>query len=327
MRDLAFTTGQEKYYRLLGVWMLEQNNPAVAARYFKMAFEKNPGVLFKLALANAEADSLRLALANWDSLLNSKMKFESEFASMMTRVLRTKSLNANSSDEEKYYFCRYRVQLLDSNLFFAVANSIGDKYLRVSSFVDRAQKWFDFDEAATAMSYLKKGIAHLGGDGQVRSNTNLQSKILSLQVMLAADLQDWPLVESKLRDSSSISLNQRIYLQALLAEARGNAAEAKMNYNYLAHANAQFEDALVASSRFFSSDTTDRLKSYSILLNGLLVKPNSVKLLKYHVLQAASLQFESEAQESLSKLEAILPRHLFRNFVNSYPDFFSSINN
>lgn len=322
MRDLAFTTGEEKYLRLLGVWMLEQNNPAVAARYLIMAFEKNPNVLFQLALANTEADSLQLALVNWDSLVNSKIKLERGFASMMTRVLHSKFPDANSSDEEKYYFCRYKIHLLDSNSFFAAANSINDKYLRVLSFVDRSQKWFDLDEASTALSYLKNAILHLSSEGQVRNEASLRSKILSLQLMLAADLQDWQLVESKLRDSLSISLNQKIYLRALLDEAQGNSTDAKEKYNYLAHANVQFEDALVASSRFFSADTTDRLKAYSILVDGLLVKPNSVKLLKFHVLQAASLRFDSEAQESLSKLEAVLPQHLFRKFVNSYPDFF-----
>lgn len=316
VRNLAYATGEGKYFQLLGLWMLELRNPAVAANYLKIAFDKNqPNALLHLAIANTEADSTAQALRNWDSLQHSKKHSYKQFAATMAKVLRSQMFDPNFSDEEKYYFCRYKTPLMDSAKFFQQVNSMGDRNLQALSYLDRAQKWFDLDEGGLAAAYLRKA--------QEQGVEGLTPAILSLQLMLAADRQDINFIQTLLNDSLPISANQQIYLKALLNEREGNTAAAKEKYAYLAQADVQFEDALVASSRFFAADTSDRLKPYSILVDGLLLKPYSVKLLKLYVLEAALLGFEAEAQQALQKLEAVLPKHLFKKFVSEHPDFFS----
>jgi hypothetical protein len=316
LRTLAYGTGEGKYFNLLGLWLLEQRNPTLAASYLKIAFEKNqPNSLFHLAIANTEADSITLALKHWDSLQHTKNDFQKQFAASMAKVLRSKTIDASFSGEEKYYFCRHKMAVIDSVQLFKVVASLADKKLQAMAYFDCAQKWFDLDEATIAEAFLRKA--------QALQITSLQKEINSMQLMLAADRQDFDLIKNRLNDSVSISLNQQIYLQALINESEGNTQEAKRKFTYLAHANTQFEDALITSSRFFAADTTDRLKPYSILVDGLLVKPYSVKLLKLHVLEAALLGFDEEAQNSLEKLQAILPQNLYRKFISSHPDFFS----
>ena len=116
--------------------------------------------------------------------------------------------------------------------------------------------------------------------------------------------------------------NELIYLQALQDENSGRIEEARRKFEYLSTANVHFVEGLVASSRFFSSVTTDRLKSYSILVSGLLARPNSIKLLKAYVKEAALIGFDDEASESLDKLKSLLPPRSFNRYVKENPDFF-----
>jgi hypothetical protein len=117
--------------------------------------------------------------------------------------------------------------------------------------------------------------------------------------------------------------NELIYWQALLDEMDGELNKVKESFNHLSKANLYFEEGIVAASQFFVKDTTiDRLKSYSMLVEGLLVRPNSVKLLKAYVKEAAIIGFDDEAQESLEKLKAILPRSSFNRYIKENPDFF-----
>jgi len=79
--------------------------------------------------------------------------------------------------------------------------------------------------------------------------------------------------------------------------------------------NNQYEDGIVAAVRYFAADTQNQLKNFSNLVDGLLAKPNSVKILKQHVLMAATLGFENEAQDSLNKLRKLVPDASFKKFI------------
>jgi hypothetical protein len=147
-----------------------------------------------------------------------------------------------------------------------------------------------------------------------------------LNGMLLADAKNWDELQKQMSMLSILKKyyrNELIYWQALLDEKDGKSAEAHKKFDYLSKANMYFEEALVTSSQFFAKDTTvDRLKSYSMLVEGLLVKPNSVKLLKAFIKEAAIIGFDDVAAESLEKLKALLPRSSFNRYVKENPDFF-----
>jgi hypothetical protein len=316
LREAAYRSGEAQYLSLLGFWLLEQNNPLAASGYFKMANEKQlPLALYYQAIAETEADSLNQAFASWDSLSHFNDKSIAAFASMMKKVLLSKNSEVVAlSDEEKYYFCRYKIGMSDSLLFEKTAIGIDNENLRMRAMVDRSKEWFALDESGRAVKMLQQV-----SDG---ADKNLQAEIDQLSLMLAAEKGDWNFVGKKLNGGIEISFNQRVYLEALQAEQTGKTDEAELRYRYLINANNQFEEGIVAASRFFANDTTDRLKNFSLLVDGLLAKPNSVKILKQHVLQAIGLGLQQEAQDSLDKLRLLMLPSSFKKFIAAHPDYF-----
>ena len=316
LREAAYRSGEGHYFSLLGLWLLEQNNPLAASGYFKMANEKQqPFALYHQAIAETEADSLNQAFASWDSLSRSNDKSIAAFASMMKKVLLSKNSEIKTlSDDEKYYFCRYKIGMIDSLLFERTLNRIGDEKLKNQAIVDRSKKWFVMDEAEKSSRLLQ----------QISGNVdkNLREEIDQLSLMLAAEIGDWNFVGKKLNNGVAIPFNQRVYLEALQAEQSGNAKEAELRYKYLVNANNQFEEGVVAASRFFANDTSDRLKNFSLLVDGLLAKPNSVKILKEHILQCIGLGLQQEAQDSLDKLRWLMLPSSFKKFIAAHPGYF-----
>jgi tetratricopeptide (TPR) repeat protein len=316
LREAAYRSGEGRYFSLLGLWLLEQDNPLAASGYFKMASEKQqPFALYHQAIAETEADSLNQAYVSWDSLSRASDKSMTVFAAMMKRVLLSKNSEVNRlSNEEKYYFCRYKITMADSLFFERTANGIADENLKARALVDRSKKWFAMDEPERASRML-----HLVS-GNV--DQNLQAEIDQLSLMLAAEKGDWNFVGRKLNSSVRIPFNQRVYLEALQMEQNGNAKEAAVRYKYLVNANNQFEEGIVAASRFTANDTTDRLKNFSLFVDGLLAKPNSVKILKQHVLQSIGLGLQQEAQDSLDKLRRLMLPSSFKKFIEAHSDYF-----
>ncbi|MFM9838923.1 MAG: tetratricopeptide repeat protein [Cyclobacteriaceae bacterium] len=320
VREMAYPSGRGKYFNLLGVWLLEQGNPATAARYFKVANEKSiPLAAFHQALAWTEADSLAKAIPLWQELAQLKDTVLAKQAALYLRITNstTKEILAQS-DQEKYAFCKYKISLNDSSAFSQVLQSISTEDIKARAILDRSKKWFAQDESLIAVDYLSllKGMK--------LTDKNLAEDILYFNLLLAAEKENWDGIQKQLTSGLQEGHpNEKIYLEALFAERQNKTEEAKAKFNYLATANFQFEEALLASTRFFLKDSTDRLKPYSILVNGLLAKPNSIKLLKAYVKEAAILGFDEESELSLEKLKKLMSARAFRRYVEENPDFFS----
>jgi hypothetical protein len=157
-------------------------------------------------------------------------------------------------------------------------------------------------------------------------SSNLNQQIISLKMMLAVSNEDWAFIQKNI-SATGLTVNQRIYFEAIMAMQNGNRNVAQQKFNYLAKANNQDEDAILAAVRFLSSDGANPMKSFSILVDGLLAKPNSVKILKQHALMAATLGFENEAQDSLNKLRNLMIDASFKKFIAANPDYFGAVKN
>ncbi len=316
-REAAFLAGDGKLFSLIGLWLLEQNNPVVATAYLKTAAEKQqPFALYYLALAQQESDSLTQAFGSWDSLSRAKNTNTVAFATMMKKVLLSNPTQAmNLTDEEKYYFCRYKIALSDSATYKKFSSSISNPAIRAQAQLDRAKKWFALDEPGKALFLL-----HQMGE---YNNRKIRNEFDRLNFMIACSNQDWVFVQKTMSEKNTLSRNEKTYAEALLAAHNGNLKMARGKYEYLLQANNQFEEGLVAASQFFAKDSTDRLKNFSLLVDGLLAKPNSVKILKQHILESIALGFDTEAQDSLNKLRQLLPDDSFKKFIVGHPGFFS----
>jgi hypothetical protein len=117
-------------------------------------------------------------------------------------------------------------------------------------------------------------------------------------------------------------LNEEIYLQAMLNQHLNKTSLAFDQFTYLAATNDQFEEGILSSAQFFLSDP-DRLKSHSILVNGLLAKPNSVKLLKEYAKVTAKLGFENELKDAIFSLKQLMTESAFKRFITANQELLS----
>ena len=320
-REIAYTSGRGKYFNLLGTWALEQNNPQIAANYFEIAKGKRvPSALFHEALASTESDSIPSALDLWDSVRQSTDTSQVNFAKRISNVLKSNATQALAlSDFDKYNYCRYKISISDTVSFWRIVSSIKNEELKARAILDLSKKWYQHDEAPVSFDIIKRV------KGLKLTDKNIYNQILLLNMMLLAELDPESFSTQQLDKALPFQgayPNELLYLKALQDEQTGNTEAAKLKFEFLSTANIHFEEGLIASARFFSTDTTDRLKSYSIIVSGILARPNSIKLLKAYVKEAALIGFDDEANESLEKLKRLLPPLAFNTYVAENPDFF-----
>ncbi len=320
VREMAFATDHGKHYNLLATYFLEQGDALTAARYYKIAHNKKvPGAQQREAIAYTEADSIREALPLWRSLSTSTDSLERQQAQLYLKVLE-QPVNSweNLTDLENYGLCHYRISLADSVLFEKLVSSINDTNLRARAIIERSKKWYDLEEVQQAISELQ------ALRGMQLTDKKIADDISVLNLLLSAATQQWDFIESRLKEGLPNEYrNQSIYLNALLAQQKGNNEAVKSAMAYLADVNFLFEEGLIASSRFYAKDTTDRLKPYSLLVNGLLAKPNSVRMLKEYSTMAAQLGFEEEVQQTLLKLKQRISKIRYEEFIRAHAALFS----
>jgi hypothetical protein len=251
----------------------------------------------------------------WNKLASSNDSLTSSQAKLYLQIFQTdKKEILSKSNQEKYGFSRYRIPLGDSLLFREVVMSITDDDMRAKAIYERSRKWYVQDEAAQAIQYLTwlKGI-------KLRDK-NLADQLLLLNLFLAIETENWDYLKTKLViDWPQGYINEKIYFEAMLEVYHHQIPAAKLKLNYLASANFQFEEGLLAASNYFVTDTTNRLKPYGILVNGLLAKPNSIKLLKAYTTLADQLGFSEEAQQSNQRLRKLMTPEAFIIYSRKNP--------
>jgi hypothetical protein len=321
-REVAYRTGSGKYFLLLGNWALEQGNPEIAANYYAIAKEKQiRGAWFGEALAQTEAKNFIDARLLWDSLINSPdSTFKTAAAKINKVITSTATQSGTLDDEAKYLYARYKIELEDSIQFLRIVNSIQHEELKARALVEYSRRWYEMDEL-DASSHVLSLL-----EGLTPSRESTLAEFYYLNCMLQAEVKDWAELKTQINSVELLRKyyrNELIYWQALLDEHEGKSEDASRKYQYLGRANMYFEEGVVRASQFLASDTAvDRLETYSMLVQGLLVRPTSVKLLKAYIKEAAILGFDDEAAESLEKLKSIIPRASFNRYVKENPDYF-----
>ena len=312
LQEVAFSTGKGKYYHLIGTWLLEQDNPLTATLYFSKAQESQTKFSdFNEALSWMEADSLEKANGLWQSLMNT-----ADSTSMREPLQYIAIIQSNQNDISqksnflKYGFCRYRIPLSDSMLFNKISKAIIDEELYAMAVYDRSKKWFDQDEPNQAISCLLKL------KDAVLKNKKLAEDISILNLLLAARTNNFDYIQTRIQKGLPDGYaNEKIYLEALLEQRQNKRTEAEKKFMYLADANNQFSESLLAAAEFFAKDNSDLSKSHSILVSGLLAKPYSIKLLKAYSKLSAKIGFEDESKQALEKLKKILPTKSWETFI------------
>jgi hypothetical protein len=200
-----------------------------------------------------------------------------------------------------------------------MTKSIQQEELKARAILNFSKKWYAQDDLMTASKILEKA------KGLKLADKHVYDQILMLNLMLLAETNTDLFLQQDLKKIQSLKPsfpNELVYLQSLQHEYAGRSEEARVGFEYLSTANIHFTEGLISSAQYFSLDTTDRIKSYSILVSGLLARPNSIKLLKAYIKEAALIGFDEEANESLNKLKALLPARYFNQYIKENPNFF-----
>lgn len=318
MREIAYRSGTGKYFHQLGIWLLQQENPATAARYFKISSEKEVSdAQWLQAISWLEADSLQKALPILAELSSKEDTTSANRSNKILQALQsTNALIQTAGEDAKSIFARYKIPMADSSAFDKLVTQITDPNTKASLLLARSKKYFAMDQTQESIRILQriKGLS--------LTDKKLFEKIQFFSLVVTAQQENWKALQQQLQ-ATDLSENPLYsnFFNALLADADGDQQQAKVKFNFLANATIQSEEIACATARYFLKDTTDRLKPYGVIVNGLLAKPNSIKLLKVYVKEAAVLGFDEESEEALEKLRKLMTPRAFNAYVRENSDF------
>jgi hypothetical protein len=306
--ELAYITQdyKGKFNYIMGLWILEQNNPALAAEYFTHAKNDNyKHAWFYNAIALTEATKTKEALMAWDSVLIYGDAEERLLASQIKNILSYTPIEALTlSDTEKYQFCRYRIGVKDTALFTRTIATFQNVNYKAQALFDMAKKQYEADRLIAAIKFLNQI------SGLELTDSRLYDDIRYLELQMLATRKETKNLAKQINDgitfNESHALEKMLYT-ALISEANGDHKRAKENFEILAVSNPFFEEGIILASDFFQHQDSTDMKAYNTLVEAIHVNTNSTKLLKAYIKEATRKGFDdfaTSATETLMKLEA-----------------------
>jgi hypothetical protein len=296
---------QGKFNYIMGLWALEQNNPALAASYFNFAdtyeYKEAP---FYHAIALTEAGQIGAAVTAWDSVSIHGDDAQKTIAKNIRNILTISPSQVTSlPDQEKYQFQRYRVSLSDSILFNRINNSFENANYKAQALLDYSKRFFEAGYIDTSIRYYRV----IGG--LKLTNEELYEEIRHFELRLLASKRDLRALANQI--NKGIEFPQRrtlekMYYTALLNEVNGDTVNARKHYTILARYNPYFEDAVLAAFDYFKKTTPEGFKAYNILAEAIQINANSLPLLRaYHdeALRLGLDEFAMSTQERIEELE------------------------
>jgi hypothetical protein len=223
----------------------------------------------------------------------------------MLAILNTPLSKVNTlSDAEKYQFCRYKLGVRDTTVLNTILESIENVNYKGQALLDMSQKLYDADRIIPAIKYLGRTA------GLQLTNKALFDQIRHHELMLLASRQEVRLIATQINKGIEFDekhqLDKMLYT-ALLSEASADSARADSLYNYLAVANPFFEEGIIAAARYYQQKAPKSIRAYEILTESIYLNPNSLRLQKAYVAEAARNGFDeyaASANETVQKLEA-----------------------
>ncbi|HEX7017074.1 MAG TPA: hypothetical protein VF191_16310 [Cyclobacteriaceae bacterium] len=309
MAELVYISSRYEgnYNYTMGLWALEQGNPARAASFFDYAVQQNykKARLYK-AIALTEDRRIPEALVAWDSVLTHSSSAEKEIAGQITQILQMPASQVGSLDDPlKYQFCRYRVGVRDTVLFDNVLPTFKDNNYKANALLDMTRQQFERGNLRKAIRYFNQ----IGG--LELTDENLYNDVRHFELLLLAERRELDKIVTAINDGITFSddryLEKTLY-QALIAEANGDSILASKNYRIVATYNPFFEEGIIAASQYYREHSTDRLKAYNTLAEAVQLNTTSVKLWNAYIAEAVRVGFDEYAASAYEKVEELQRR-------------------
>jgi len=299
------------YFNLLGLWAMKYDAFDLAIEKFKIAYERNyDDALRNLAIAQTEALKLTEAKETWSQLIPSKK--HGELAQGMLDIL-SKKQDELENDVDIYYFLRYKTSYTDTATFDRLVNQIKDDNYKAQALYDMSKKLWDMDYEDAAINYYSKlaGISI--------TDANLFEKLKWYELKILASQGNIRGLAKKINQGTDFSQDrmiEKLHFKGIIAQANGDSTEALNNYKAIAYKNPFYPASVIAAAKYINQK--DKFEAYNILLNGVEINPNSIRLQKAYIMQCARIESENYAAIGLEYLQKLMPEKDFVDFRNEY---------
>ncbi len=295
---------QGKYNYIMGLWALEQNNPKLAATYFKYAVDADykEGKLY-YAIALSESGQEQEAGIAWDSVAKSRNEGELLMAAKMKDNL-LKGLNETFllDDPDKYQYCRYRLSIKDTLAFNRLIATFKDDNYKAKALLDMTERQFEWGNTIQAVQYFTQ----IGG--LKLSDKKLFVDVQHMELRMLAERKELRTLAKQINKEVTFTSERKIeklYYTALLNEAAHDTVNALRNYKILATYNPYFEQGIIAAAAYFRTHSKDDMAAYNILVEAVQVNNSSVKLLKAYAGEALRMGFPEYAGSAMQQVDAL----------------------
>ncbi|MGK7391541.1 MAG: tetratricopeptide repeat protein [Candidatus Cyclobacteriaceae bacterium M2_1C_046] len=299
-------TNNAKYFKMLGIWALEQEAPDQAAIFFRSA--RTEGAT---SVAWLEAFSLLLD-NNIDSTLQ-VIDFARNDTINTFIIQEMAKAKPGDSDQETLFYLKYHLPYYDTTSFKNLVNTIKDSNLRAEAILSFSKRLFDYDLTEPAIM-----IYSMLADLQL-TDQMLFDKIINYEMKLFADQGRIMALANYINDNdiefSFSNFDQRVFYTGMLNAASGDSTGALKNFRWVANNLPFNEMEVVKATEYISLYTKDDFEVYNLLLNALELNPKSVRLLKAYTIEATRLGLDDFASHTLEELkQLVLPTH-YNSFI------------
>lgn len=306
MAELAFISEmyKGKYNYMMGLWALEQGNPKLAASYFNFAVMQNyrEAKLYH-AIALTEAGMQYEAQVAWDTVAQSDDDDKKAIANQMKKVLSLSYQEISTlNDQEKYLFCRYRLNVFDTTTFNKIIPTIQDNNYKAQALLDMAMRQFEWNNLPSAIQYFNQT------GGLPLTDQSLYNRIRHFELLMLTERREIQNLALQLNESIEFTPQQeleKVLYTALINESSGDTIRAETNFRILAHYNPYFEEGVIAAAAYYRNKDGDSMEPYNILAEAIQVNDASVKLWNAYIAEAMRKGFDDFALTGLQKLEEI----------------------
>jgi hypothetical protein len=171
------------------------------------------------------------------------------------------------------------------------------------------------NEAGQSLVFEKLSSLSFKGDRTVRS-------VKTMELRMAALAADTAAVQGLLSevDFEPGQLPEKIYFSLIARGQSADTAIRRREYEILGRHNLYFTEGVVAAAEYFAKAEPANHKAYGILVDAIQANPNSVRVIKAYILEAARIGYSSFAEQGFRMLEARVGKADARRFRKDNPD-------
>lgn len=311
MDVVSYTTSpQQSYYQhALGVLLLHQGAPRLAAEYFSKSIRYRPSDSTNLALAYLESNQLDKARPVLDRLPSGALKDD-----LMGAAFLQPDKLINTTDQIRYLALRYRTPDLDSLTIQDVLGAFEEP-------VYQANAQLVVAEYFAKQGDLNRARFHLGQvsqefDEQVeRRRTRLEN----LSYLVEGDVGYVDLSASARYQGERQWDSMQQLCEAMEAHLSRDSVRALRLFEKLGYDNPFFEEGVLQAATYFN-EQGDKYAAYDVLLKAIDINRYAARLIKAYVMQALEIKHEDYATTALLRLTDLLSPEAYRRFEQEYND-------